>query len=217
MFMILKRKQMIVTALVFMLGIAGYLNYRYDKEETLLANTTDLEEPDIGESVMVSGENAVEKSKESSSPKKTEDPFARENYRNLYEQIENQGIDVVLGSGYGAVKNYATIDNAVERGYTVVRTREDLEKLLSDETISQEVRTNAEQRLNDIIFFQENETAAENMLSSKGYPHTFVYMTSDSVNVTVKDNAISKSDTARIVDVIYELTQNNNIKIVEVN
>lgn len=184
MFMILKRKQMIVTALVFMLGIAGYLNYRYDKEETLLANTTDLEEPDIGESVMVSGENAVEKAKESSSPQKTEDPFAREK---------------------------------LNRDTSRAKTREDLEKLLSDETISQEVRTNAEQRLNDIIFFQENETAAENMLSSKGYPHTFVYMTSDSVNVTVKDNAISKSDTARIVDVIYELTQNNNIKIVEVN
>lgn len=55
--------------------------------------------------------------------------MARDDYRNLYEQIENQGIDVVLGSGYGAVKNYATIDNAVERGYTVVRTREDLENV----------------------------------------------------------------------------------------
>ena len=52
--------------------------------------------------------------------------MARDDYRNLYQQIENQGIDVVLGSGYGAVKDYATIDNAVERGYKVVVTREDL-------------------------------------------------------------------------------------------
>ncbi len=55
--------------------------------------------------------------------------MARDDYRNLYQQIENQGIDVILGSGYGAVKDYASIDNAVERGYKIVRTREDLENV----------------------------------------------------------------------------------------
>ncbi|MBE6681859.1 MAG: alkaline phosphatase [Ruminococcaceae bacterium] len=53
----------------------------------------------------------------------------RNDYKNIYEQIENQNIDVVLGSGYGAVSSYATIDNAVENGYTVVTTREDLESV----------------------------------------------------------------------------------------
>ena len=52
--------------------------------------------------------------------------MARDDYRNLYQQIENQGIDVVLGSGYGAVKDYATIENAKERGYKIMTTREDL-------------------------------------------------------------------------------------------
>lgn len=55
--------------------------------------------------------------------------MARDDYRNLYQQIENQGIDVILGSGYGAVKDYASIDNAVERGYKIVRTREDLKNV----------------------------------------------------------------------------------------
>lgn len=55
--------------------------------------------------------------------------LARDDYKNIYEQIENQNIDVVLGSGYGAVKSYATIDNAVERGYTVITNRDDLEKV----------------------------------------------------------------------------------------
>ena len=55
--------------------------------------------------------------------------MARDDYHNLYQQIENQGVDVVLGSGYGAVSQYASIQNAVDRGYTVVRTREDLENV----------------------------------------------------------------------------------------
>lgn len=53
----------------------------------------------------------------------------RDDYKNLYEQIENQGIDVVLGSGYGAVSSYATIQNAVDRGYTIIKNKYDLEKV----------------------------------------------------------------------------------------
>lgn len=55
--------------------------------------------------------------------------MARDDYKNLYEQIENQNIDVVLGSGYGAVSSYASIQNAVERGYTIIKSRNDLEKV----------------------------------------------------------------------------------------
>ncbi|MBQ7400153.1 MAG: alkaline phosphatase [Clostridia bacterium] len=53
----------------------------------------------------------------------------RTDYKSIYEQMENQGIDVVLGSGYGAVSEYATIQNAVDRGYTIVSNRADLEKV----------------------------------------------------------------------------------------
>lgn len=46
---------------------------------------------------------------------------------NIYQQIENKGLEVVLGVGYGMVSQYgATIQNAVDRGYTVVETKEDL-------------------------------------------------------------------------------------------
>ncbi len=50
----------------------------------------------------------------------------RNDYKNLYQQIENQGIEVVLGTGYGAVSSYATIQNAVDRGYTVINNKTQL-------------------------------------------------------------------------------------------
>ena len=65
--------------------------------------------------------------------------------------------------------------------------------------------------------FEENEVTAQNLLSAKGFNQTVVYITDENVTVTVKRDALSKSDTAKIVDIIYEVTQNNNIKIVEVN
>lgn len=56
--------------------------------------------------------------------------ISRTNYRIMSEQIVNQGIDVVLGVGFGAAK-WGTIDEAVNRGYTVVNTKKQLENVQS--------------------------------------------------------------------------------------
>ncbi len=52
----------------------------------------------------------------------------RNDYKNMYKQIENQGIEVVLGAGYGAVETYGgTIDTAVENGYKIINKKSDLD------------------------------------------------------------------------------------------
>ncbi len=85
--------------------------------------------------------------------------MARDDYKNLYQQIENQGIDVVLGSGYGAVKDYATIDNAVQRGYTIVRTREDLQNVKPGDKIWGDATNNSSPY--DINLTAEQPTLAQ--------------------------------------------------------
>ena len=73
MFMVFKKKQMIVTAMVLMLGIAGYLNYRYDKDDAnSVASVTEqnIDEPETGETVMVNADAAKEQ--------KEKDFFAQE-------------------------------------------------------------------------------------------------------------------------------------------
>jgi len=52
---------------------------------------------------------------------------SRENTAILSEQIVNQGLDVVLGVGFGS--QWGSIDEAVKRGYTITESREDLEKV----------------------------------------------------------------------------------------
>ncbi len=177
MFMILKKKQMVATTLVIMLGIAGYLNYRYDMDsDTVASKELSKEEPGIGETVMVNA------------PLKTENK-------------ETDAFSV----------------RRLERDKARDKTYDELKKILADETISQETRTETENKLQQIIAFEENEVTAQNMLSSKGFSETLVHITEEGVTVSIKQKGLSRSDTAKIVDVIYELTQNNNIKIVEVN
>jgi len=53
---------------------------------------------------------------------------SRENHAILSEQIVNQGLDVVLGVGFGAAQ-WGSIDEAVKRGYTITRSKEDLKNV----------------------------------------------------------------------------------------
>lgn len=55
---------------------------------------------------------------------------SRENYKIMSEQIVNQGIDVVLGVGFGSAK-WGSISEAVDRGYMVVNTKKQLENVES--------------------------------------------------------------------------------------
>lgn len=53
---------------------------------------------------------------------------SRENYSEISRQILNKNIRVVLGSGFGLAK-YGDITQAEKRGYTIVQSREDLERV----------------------------------------------------------------------------------------
>jgi Alkaline phosphatase len=59
---------------------------------------------------------------------------SRDNYEILSEQIVNQGLDVVLGSGFGAAK-WGSIQEAENRNYTILNNRDDLAKVKSGEKI----------------------------------------------------------------------------------
>ena len=51
---------------------------------------------------------------------------SRSDEYDIYQQVENRGLEVVLGVGYGMVSQYASIQNAIDNGYTVVETKDDL-------------------------------------------------------------------------------------------
>ena len=177
MFMVFKKKQMILTALVVMLGVAGYLNYRYDKDNKAPSvKISEVAEPEVGETVMVNSSNVDNANGE-------EDFFSLQR---------------------------------IERNAARQKVKAELESVAQSQGVSQETAEEARRKISELALNEEKELTAENMLSAKGFEDTFVYITPDLVTVTVKRDALSKSDTAKIVDVIFELTRNNNIKIVEV-
>ena len=183
MFMVLKKKQMLIAALVLMLGVAGYLNYRYDgaaETKDVLQVEDDESENEVGDAKMVTAE------------------------------ISEPG-DVVTESEADYFAAYR-----FEREKSRAKTKEDLEKIVSNSSVSEESRKAAEEQLSTLSNASQLETTAESILKSKGFEDVVVFINNNAVNVTVKTDGLSSSDTAKIIDAVYELTKNNNIKIVEV-
>ena len=188
MFMVLKKKQMLIVTLVLMLAIAGYLNYRYDGDgaKDVLSISGDGE-PEVGDTAMVNAENRDNsndtKDKNTEKNKSTDDYFAP--YR-------------------------------MEREKTRAKVKEELEKTVNSTSSSDEAKKNAEQQLSDIAKAISDESAAEATLKTKGFEDVVVFINNDSINVTVRSDGLSTADTAKIRDAVYGITKNNNIKIVEV-
>ncbi|MBR5309279.1 MAG: alkaline phosphatase [Clostridia bacterium] len=69
----------------------------------------------------------------------------RNDYANMYRQIENKEIDVVLGAGYGKVTSYdgATIEDAKARGYKIIRSPEDAASVKPGDKLWGNVSTNS--------------------------------------------------------------------------
>lgn len=179
--MVFKKKQVVLLALVVMVGIAGYLNWRY---ESNLQASTDPVENGI----------AVETG---------EQPDA-----NLGEaQMVNT--DATQGDYFAACR--------MNRESARAKSLEILNSTINNANSTPEAKTQAQEQINKTAKNVENEANIENLIKAKGFADAVAVIGEDSVTITVKAQGLTAPETAKIKDIVMEQTQNNNIKIVEVN
>lgn len=92
-----------------------------------------------------------------------------------------------------------------------------LNSIIDNPNVDNEARVNAENRLAVIADNIVMESTAESLIMAKGYKDAVVFIDDSSVNAVIYAENLSADDTAKIRDIIYEQTKNNNIKIVAVN
>lgn len=104
------------------------------------------------------------------------------------------------------------IDKEAERAESI----ELLKDIINNSNSTQEAKTNAENKLAAIADNIEIEAHTETLIKAKGYEDALVYISDASVDVIVSSGELTAADTAKIRDIVYEQTNNNNIKIVAV-
>lgn len=87
---------------------------------------------------------------------------------------------------------------------------------IDNPNISEETKRNYENKLLITADNMDREIKCESLLALKGYKNTVVFISDDVITVSVECESMDNTDIAKINDVIFSQTGNNNIKIVEV-
>lgn len=102
------------------------------------------------------------------------------------------------------------------REYNRSKTTEALRLVIDDKSTSSDARKKAEDNIFRLADEINKESKIESLLLTKGYRNCVAFVSDGTTTLTIKTEKLEKKDMAKITDIIYGITGNNIIKIVEV-
>lgn len=167
-----KKNQMIITALAVMIAVAGYLNYSGTQLEEAVSRQTSQEE-------QVLMENGYDVTPEG-------------------EVTDTPG-EAVLTSVNGSEFSAAA---KLTREQLRAQNKETLMEVINNDTIAEEQKQTAIDSITSLTDIAEREAAAELLLDAKGFEDSVVSITDNSADVVINMAEISDSQRAQIEDIV---------------
>ena len=193
---VIKRNQVIVTALAVMIAAAGYLNFQESRgsagEQTALQLT---EEGDV---------------------------TALVDYAALPDDVDTAELDPITAETAGdgaAVFVSANVSSSyfaeakLDREQSRAKQKDILNEMLGNKNISQEQKDKCTESMMELQQRIEKETAAEAMIESKGFKEAYVRMDDDTVDVVVDKETLTDAEVAQIEDIVKRKTGMDASKI----
>jgi len=226
---LLKKNQVIITALAIMIAVAGYLNFTSDKQvlntsvenmesEGASGNSDDetvsaaVEDTVTGEEfaeedgeTALETENAVDvqgETKEADENKTEGEQVAEASVDENGDPIDSETVgEAVLTSGS------VTLSQAkLNREQTRSKAKEMLLEILNNESLSEDAKKDVVAKMLSMIEGMEKESAAENQLAAKGFADSIVSISDESVDVTVSIASLTDQQRTQIEDIIMRKT-----------
>ena len=225
---VFKRNQIIITALVFMVAIAAYLNFTDTKnvvqptfeDEGKTVNQTDDSTytdyflthefddidtlaPDfdqMDEEQMALEENILDEENMNLQDQSLKDQVIAEN-KTAQSMLDNE--TVVVNKNYDV--NYfieARMDREQKRSEQI----EILTECVSDKTLDKESKADAAANLITLQERIEKESAIESLLKAKGFKEVFVRMSDNDVDVVIDRENLEEAEIAQIEDIVRRKT-----------
>lgn len=223
---LLRKNQIIITALVVMVALAGYLSLTDEQDLAVgVLNQTDQSTGDTGTEEAVAEENAgAENTVDDSETVEDEtvadisdedaDVSQTDETKTAEEDVsskENAGEAVlvnntVTGDYFEAAK--------LSREQTRAKNKETLLELVNSDKASEAQKEKAMNEIVAMTAVNEKETATENLLAAKGFQDVVVTIVDDSVDVIVNAESLTEQQIAQIEDVVKRKTECASDKIV---
>lgn len=216
---LLKKNQIIITALLIMIAVAGYLNYSQsvvndmkDKESEVAQTDESIEtlSEQSEEDALALSENEIFTAEEEDEYEISEETTATEDF-----EVADSG-ELVAKSEETEVGEAVLVSNTIEQDYFTsaklereqnrAKSKEILMELVNDENVTKAQKQEALDEILAMTKIAEKENATELMLESKGFSDVVVSMSEGSVDVIVNVSELTTPQMAQIEDIVKRKT-----------
>lgn len=216
---IFRKNQVIITSLVIMIIVAGYLNFTADQTTTAVSgnqqiltenDVTDISEEDLAVDVEVAPEEDmadIEMMLESQETAQTESEAAAAAADGLsVAEAENDDVGDVNTIGEAVLTSAAaksfSASAKLSREQTRSQTTENLMEVINNSEAAESIRQEAMDSLMRLTEISESELAAETLLEAKGYANSVVSINDDSVDVVICLESLTEAQKAQVEDIV---------------
>ncbi len=219
----IKKNQMMITALAIMIAVAGYLNFAGTKvtDEDVMSVNGEITADDMGNIAL----NDTESDYEAFTDLSEEDvEQASEDIDSLDMDVtmsENGGVDEELEEalaeeemedvpGEAVFTSSGTVSELsgakMQKEQTRAQNKNTLLEIINNANISETQKQEAVNSMISMTDIAEKETAAEILLEAKGFEDAIVSIDGDSVDVVVNTDELSEAQRAQIEDIVIRKT-----------
>lgn len=214
---LLRKNQIIITALVVMVAIAGYLSMTERDDLSLTTANESVQNEAVAdisdEDIVLDGDGSVSTASVAAAEGETKD--------------KKKDVETAAGNDVASRKNAGEavlVSNTVGRSFfeeaklsreqTRAKNKETLTGLVNNANISSAQKDKAMKQIMKMTAISEKETATENLLAAKGFEEAVVTMSDESVDVIVNAENLNEQQIAQIADVVKRKTECSPDKIV---
>lgn len=226
-----KKNQVMITALALMIAVAGYLNFagnRITQEEIVTTGS------DTVETAKVTGDDSQYEDIQSMDSELVleEDNYLEQSMDDILAEditVDEENADLEAGSdsveeitgdvpGEAVFTSVASMDSLsgakLLKEQTRAKSRETFLEIINNTNIAEEQKQEAIDGMIELTDVAEKETAAEILLEAKGFEDVVVSITDDMVDVVVNTAELTEAQRAQIEDIVVRKTGMNPEAIV---
>ena len=216
----IKKNQMMITALAIMIAVAGYLNFAGTKvtDEDLMSvsgemGATGLTQEDAEEeyaALLDLSEEDIEQVSGDIESLDSDVTMAESGSvdEELAQALAEEQMDEVPGEAvFTSAETASALSGAkLEKEQTRVQNKETLLEIINNANISETQKQEAVSSMISMTDIAEKETAAEILLEAKGFDDAIVSIDGGSVDVVVNTAELSEAQRAQIEDIVIRKT-----------
>lgn len=212
---LLRKNQIIITALVVMVAIAGYLSMTERDDLSMTTANESVQDDAVAdisdEDIVLDGDGSVSAASVAAAEGESKDKGKGKTASADMASRENAGEAVLVSNTVG--KSFFE-EAKLSREQTRAKNKETLTSLVNNANISSAQKDKAMKQIMKMTTISEKETATENLLAAKGFNEAVVTVSDESVDVIVNAENLNEQQIAQIADVVKRKTECSADKIV---